>query len=76
MKQEHEQHIDPSLEKEITPWFLLKFALPTMISLVGMGIFGIVDGIFAARYIDAYALSAVGLTMPFMMFAIASCKVV
>jgi len=65
-----EQHIDPSMEKKITPGFLLKFALPTMISFMGMGIFGIVDGIFAARFIDAYALSAVGLVMPFMMFAL------
>ena len=66
----NEQHIDPSMEKNITAGFLLKFALPTMISFMGMGIFGIVDGIFAARFIDAYALSAVGLVMPFMMFAL------
>ena len=71
MEHTHEQHIDPSMEKKITPWFLIKFALPTMISFVGMGIFGIVDGVFAARFIDAYALSAVGLVMPFMIFALA-----
>ena len=65
-----ETHVDPSLERKITPGFLLKFALPTMISFVGMGVFGVVDGIFAARFIDAYALSAVGLVMPFMMFAL------
>ncbi|MCL2216945.1 MAG: MATE family efflux transporter [Defluviitaleaceae bacterium] len=64
------EHKDPSLEKNITPWFLLKFALPTIISMAGMGIFGVVDGIFAARFIDAYALSAVGLVSPFMMFAL------
>jgi len=58
------------MEKKITPGFLLKYALPTIISFVGMGIFGIVDGIFAARFIDAYALSAVGLVMPFMLFAL------
>ena len=65
------QNIDPSMEKPITPGFLLKFALPTMISFVGMGIFGVVDGVFAARFIDAYALSAVGLVMPFLIFALA-----
>ncbi|MCL1996394.1 MAG: MATE family efflux transporter [Defluviitaleaceae bacterium] len=64
---EHSQ----SLDKKITVGFLLKFALPTIISLTGMGIFGVIDGIFAARYIDAYALSAVGLIWPFMMFALA-----
>jgi Na+-driven multidrug efflux pump len=42
-----------------------------MISMMGMGIFGVVDGIFAARFIDAYALSAVGLVMPFMAFTLA-----
>jgi len=69
LKQE-QPNIDPSLERKISPGSLLKFALPTMISFVGMGVFGIVDGIFAARFIDAYALSAVGLVMPFMMFSL------
>jgi putative MATE family efflux protein len=64
------QASDPSMDKKITPWFLIKFALPTMVSFVGMGIFGIVDGVFAARFIDAYALSAVGLVMPFIMFSL------
>ena len=59
------------MERKITPGYLLKFALPTMISMTGMGAFGVVDGIFAARYIDAYALSAVGLVTPFIMFALA-----
>jgi len=65
-----EQHVDPSMERRITPGFLIKFALPTIIAFAGMGIFGVIDGIFAARFIDAYALSAVGLVMPFMMFSL------
>jgi len=64
------QQIDPSMERKITPGFLFRFALPTIIAFVGMGVFGVIDGIFAARFIDAYALSAVGLVMPFMMFAL------
>ena len=60
---------DPALDKPITIRFLLMFSLPTMVSMLGMGVFGIIDGIFAARYIDAYALSAVGLVTPFIMFA-------
>ena len=68
--QQIDPNIDPNMEKNITPAFLLKFALPTMISFAVMGIFGIVDGIFASRFIDAYALSAVGLVMPFLMFAL------
>ena len=60
-----------SLDRKITVGFLLMFALPTIISLTSMGIFGVIDGIFAARYIDAYALSAVGLVWPFLIFGLA-----
>jgi putative MATE family efflux protein len=66
-----EQSHDVKLEKKITTWSLLSFALPTIIAMVGMGISGVVDGIFAARFIDAYALSAVGLVAPFIMFSLA-----
>ena len=60
-----------ALNKPITAWYLLKFSLPTIIGMAGMGVFGVIDGVFAARYIDAYALSAVGLVMPFLMFSLA-----
>ena len=64
-------HTDPSLERSISTYSLLKFALPTIIANVAMGVFGVVDGVMAARIIDEYALSAVGLVMPFMMFVLA-----
>jgi len=65
------QHVeDQSMDQQITLWFLFKFSLPTIVSMVFMGISGIVDGVFAARFIDAYALSAVGLVTPFVMFAL------
>ncbi|MCL2224866.1 MAG: MATE family efflux transporter [Defluviitaleaceae bacterium] len=64
-----EQTVDPQLDKKITPWFLFSFSVPTIISMVVVGVSGLVDGIFAARFIDAYALSAVGLVSPFIMFA-------
>lgn len=60
-----------SLDKNISTGFLLKFALPTIIANVAMGVFGVVDGVFASRLIDPYALSAVKLIMPFMMFVLA-----
>lgn len=59
-----------ALDKPVTAWFLFKFSLPTIIGMAGMGVFGVIDGVFAARYIDAYALSAVGLIMPFIMFSL------
>lgn len=62
--------VDPSLDKKITPGFLLKFSIPTIISMLVFGISGLIDGIFASRFIDAYALSAVGLVSPFMMFVL------
>jgi len=65
-----EAHTDPILDRKITPWFLIKFAIPTMISMLVFGISGLIDGIFASRFIDAYALSAVGLVSPFIMFVL------
>jgi len=70
-QREQEQQVDPILDRKITPWFLLKFAFPTMISMLVFGISGLIDGIFASRFIDAYALSAVGLVSPFIMFVLA-----
>ena len=50
---------------------LIKFAAPTIISMMIMSTFGIVDGIFVSRLIDPFALSAVGLVWPFMSFVVA-----
>ena len=50
---------------------LLKFAFPTMLSMLIMGTFGIVDGIFVARLIDPIGLAAVGVVFPFLSFALA-----
>ena len=50
---------------------LLRFAFPTIISMMIMSTFGIVDGVFVSRLIDPFALSAVGLIWPFMSFVMA-----
>ena len=69
---EHEQtHVDLGIDKDISSFVLIQFALPTIIATVFMGLFGIVDGIFVSRIIDVYALSAVGLVMPYMAFLLA-----
>jgi Na+-driven multidrug efflux pump len=50
---------------------LLRFAFPTILSMLIFSTFGIVDGIFVSRLIDPIALSAVGLVFPFMAFVMA-----
>jgi len=62
---------DASLNKKATWGFLLKFSLPTMLSMLLMNTMGIVDGIFVSRLIDPIALAAVGLVFPFISFALA-----
>ena len=50
---------------------LLKFSFPTIISMLIMGTFGIVDGIFVARLIDPIGLAATGVVWPFLGFVLA-----
>ena len=59
------------LNQPITTKFLLTFTIPTIISFVIMGVFGIVDGVFAARGISQEALGAVNFVMPFFTFTMA-----
>jgi len=60
-----------SIAKKPTSRHLLRFALPTILSMLIFSTFGIVDGIFVSRLIDPIALSAVGLVYPFMAFVMA-----
>jgi len=50
---------------------LLRFTFPTILSMIIMSTFGIVDGIFVSRLIDQTALGAVGLIWPFVSFVMA-----
>ena len=59
------------LNKPITNKFLLKFTIPTIFAFVIMGIFGLIDGIFASRVIGEEAMASVGYIMPFFTFAMA-----
>ena len=62
---------DESIAKKPTVLHLIKFTLPTMLSMLIMGTMGIVDGIFVSRHIDPIALAAVGLVWPFISFVMA-----
>ncbi|MCL2587943.1 MAG: MATE family efflux transporter [Oscillospiraceae bacterium] len=59
------------LNRPVTLKFLLSFTIPTILSWVISGSFGIVDGVFASRGISVEALSAVNFIMPFLTLTMA-----
>ena len=63
--------MNQSLDMEITHWNLIKFALPTVIAQIFMGIYSMVDGIFVSNVIGTNALSAVNIVMPYVMIVLA-----
>lgn len=60
-----------SLDIEINYSKLLKFALPTIIANVFIGIYSTIDGIFVSNFIGTDALSAVNIVIPILMISIA-----
>jgi len=66
---EEQKKEEAQLDKPITTKFLLVFTIPTILSFIVMGIFGLIDGLFATRRISVEALSAVNTVMPFFTFA-------
>lgn len=60
-----------SLERPITAASLLQFSLPTIISMIFMGIYTTIDGVFVSRLIGTDALSSVNIIMPIANAAIA-----
>ena len=53
-----------SLARTFTPKQLLLFALPSIIMMMFLSLYTIVDGFFVARFVGADALSAVNITYP------------
>jgi Na+-driven multidrug efflux pump len=71
-KEQEKKRLEESrLNKPITVKFLLTFTIPTILSFVIMGIFGLIDGIFAMRGINYSAFAAVNIVFPFVMFSMA-----
>lgn len=58
-----------SIGKKVTLKYLVAFSMPTIISMLLMSIFGIIDGIFVARFISPIAMSAVNVVYPLFLFA-------
>lgn len=60
-----------SINQEITPGGLLKFAVPSIVMMVFMSLYTIVDGIFVSRFLGSNALSSVNIVYPVINVAIA-----
>ena len=52
-----------SLNQRFTPWSLLKFAAPSIVMMVFMSLYTIVDGIFISRFVGSNALSATNIVL-------------
>ena len=53
-----------SLAKDFNFRSLLKFAFPSIIMMIFMSLYRIVDGLFIAQYVDSMALSAANIVYP------------
>ena len=61
-----------SLNQNFKTLSLLKFALPSMIMMVFMSLYTIIDGIFVSRLVGESALSAVNIVWPVICILIAT----
>ena len=52
------------LSQNFTIMSLLKFAFPTILMMIFMGLYTVVDTIFIARFVDTNALSALNIVCP------------
>lgn len=60
-----------SISQEFKLFSLLRFALPSMIMMVFMSLYTIVDGIFVSRLVGSEALSAINIVFPVLNVLIA-----
>ncbi|WP_167956204.1 MATE family efflux transporter [Anaerosporobacter faecicola] len=60
-----------SINQKFTPWSLLRFAMPSIIMMVFMSFYTIVDGIFISRLIGSNALSSLNIVFPVINVVIA-----
>lgn len=60
-----------SIGQKFTPLSLLKFAFPSMIMMVFMSLYTIVDGIFISKYVGSGGLSSVNIVYPMFSLLLA-----
>ena len=53
-----------SINQHFSPGRLLQLALPSIIMMMFMSLYTIVDGMFISRYVGTLALSAVNMSYP------------
>lgn len=53
-----------SLNQQFTSWKLLRFAAPSIIMMMFMSLYTIVDGIFVSRFVGSNALSSLNIVYP------------
>lgn len=56
------------ISKDFTLFSLIRFTLPTIVMLVFMSAYTIVDGIFVSRFVGTTALSAINIVFPLSSF--------
>ena len=62
--------LNSALDREYGFWSLFRFALPTIIMMIFMSLYTIVDGIFVCRFVGSSALSAVNIVYPLVSVVI------
>lgn len=63
-----------SLNQEFTPLKLLRFAAPSIIMMMFMSLYTIIDGMFVSRFVGSNALSATNIVYPVVNIMIANCN--
>ena len=53
-----------AMERAVTPGYLLRFTIPTMIMLIFNSFYTMVDGAFVSNFVGTSALSAVNIVYP------------
>lgn len=61
----------PAISREFHFGSLLRFALPTVIMMIFMSMYTIVDGIFVSRFVGTDALSATNIVYPALNLVLA-----
>ena len=57
-----------ALARKFTTFSILRFALPTIIMMVFMGLYQVVDAMFISNYVDTDGLSAINIVTPVISF--------
>ena len=63
--------MNSALDREYGFWSLLKFAFPTVVMMIFMSLYTIVDGAFISRFVGPDALAAVNIVYPFLSLVLA-----